>query len=169
MMGHASPRARRKRAAELLELVGLADRMGHQPNQLSCGQRQRVAVARALANHPPLVLGDEPTGSLDTAAGESLLQLLRDLQRSQGTTFILVTHDQSVARQTDRIIVMRDGRIVQEDRVGSPLEEDLKTWRRSALGRSIMAGEPVPGNGLLLSAEQRRALQALLARDGGAS
>lgn len=141
MMGYLGGRARRTRAEELLELVGLADRMGHLPNQLSGGQRQRVAVARSLANKPPLVLADEPTGSLDTAAGQDLMRLLRDLNQSQGTTFITVTHDPAVARQTRRVLVMADGKIVREDLIGSPLEEDLKMWRHSGLGRRIVQGE----------------------------
>jgi ABC-type lipoprotein export system ATPase subunit len=162
MMGHAGAGARRRRAEELLALVGLAERMGHRPGQLSGGQRQRVAVARALANRPPLVLADEPTGSLDTAAGDSLLRLLRDLQRSQGTTFVVVTHDTAVARQTDRVIAMRDGRVVQEDRIGSPLDEDLKAWRRSGLGRLIAAGGEAPAACLPLTPQQREALATLL-------
>ena len=108
MMGYMSGHSRRKRAEELMELVGLADRMNHLPNQLSGGQRQRVAVARSLANNPPLVLADEPTGSLDTVSGQDLLNLLRELNRSQGTTFLLVTHDPAVARQTRRVVVMAD-------------------------------------------------------------
>lgn len=141
MMGHRGLRARHKRAKELLELVGLPDRMNHLPNQLSGGQRQRVAVARALANDPPLVLADEPTGSLDTVAGMDLLKLLHELNHSQGTTFLVVTHDIAVARQTHRVLVMADGKIVREDLIGSPLEEDLKMWRHSGLGRRIIQEE----------------------------
>src|SRR5512141_1270441 len=91
MMGFMNPGARRKRAEELLKLTGLADRMNHLPGQLSGGQRQRVAVARALANQPPLVLADEPTGSLDTATGQELMHLLKELNHSQGVTFVIVT------------------------------------------------------------------------------
>ena len=141
MMGQLGLRERRKRSAELLELVGLVDRMNHLPNQLSGGQRQRVAVARSLANRPQLVLADEPTGSLDSSAGQSLMGLLRDLNQSQGTTFIVVTHDQAVARQTNRVLVMEDGRIVREDLIGSPVEEDLKMWRYSGLGRRISSDD----------------------------
>ena len=141
MMGQLGLRERWKRSAELLELVGLGDRMNHLPNQLSGGQRQRVAVARSLANRPQLVLADEPTGSLDSSAGQSLMGLLRDLNQTQGTTFIVVTHDQAVARQTNRVLVMEDGRIVREDLIGSPVEEDLKMWRYSGLGRRITSDD----------------------------
>lgn len=95
----------------------------------------------ALANNPPLVLADEPTGSLDTEGGRALMGLLRELNRSQGTTFIVVTHDPAVARQTNRVLVMEDGKVVREDLIGSPIEEDLKMWRHSGLGRRIMDGD----------------------------
>ena len=162
MMGHLGMVERRKRSAELLELVGLTDRMDHLPNQLSGGQRQRVAVARSLANKPLLVLADEPTGSLDSAAGHSLMGLLQDLNQSQGTTFIVVTHDQSVARQTNRVLVMEDGCIVREDLIGSPLEEDLKMWRYSGLGRRIVKDDEETEQKLGLSKSQFNAVQELL-------
>lgn len=141
MMGQVGLASRRKRSKELLELVEMGDRMRHLPNQLSGGQRQRVAVARALANNPPLILADEPTGSLDTEAGRALMGLLHELNQSQGTTFIVVTHDPAVARQTNRVLVMADGKIVREDVIGSPIEEDLKMWRYSGLGRRIVEGD----------------------------
>lgn len=162
MMGFSSPRERRKRAEELLALVGLAERLNHLPGQLSGGQRQRVAVARALANQPPLILADEPTGSLDTAAGLDLMRLLKELNRSQGVTFVIVTHDPSVARQTQRILVMADGKIVREDRIGSPLEEDLKMWRHSGLGQQIMSGQPVELQSLGISDHQVNDVKAVL-------
>jgi ABC-type lipoprotein export system ATPase subunit len=140
MMGQLGMSARKSRSKELLEMVGLGDRMRHLPNQLSGGQRQRVAVARALANNPLLVLADEPTGSLDTEAGRALMGLLQDINQSQGTTIIVVTHDPEVARQTNRVLVMADGKIVREDLIGSPIEEDLKMWRHSGLGRRIVEG-----------------------------
>ena len=133
-------RARRERARELLTLVGLADRMNHLPSQLSGGQRQRVAIARALANRPRLILADEPTGNLDTAAGEELMNLLADLNLSQRTTIIVVTHDRRVARATGRILTMRDGRISDDHAVTDPLTEDLRELGRSQLGQRLLAG-----------------------------
>jgi ABC-type lipoprotein export system ATPase subunit len=164
MMGHSGMFERRKRSGELLELVGIADRMNHLPNQLSGGQRQRVAVARSLANKPLLVLADEPTGSLDSAAGQDLMRLLRELNQSQGTTFIVVTHDQSVARQTNRVLVMEDGRIVREDLIGSPIEEDLKMWRYSGLGRRIIKNDQEAEQKLGLSEPQLQAVRILLSK-----
>ncbi|MFC2015802.1 ABC transporter ATP-binding protein [Chloroflexota bacterium] len=134
-------RARRERAKELLALVGLEDRMGHLPSQLSGGQRQRVAIARSLANQPRLVLADEPTGNLDTTAGEEIMGLLADLNLSQGTTVMVVTHDRRVARATDRILTMRDGRITDDHAVADPLTEDLREMGRSRLGKRLLAGE----------------------------
>jgi ABC-type lipoprotein export system ATPase subunit len=163
MMGHLGLGERRARSKELMELVGLGDRMRHLPNQLSGGQRQRVAVARALANNPPLVLADEPTGSLDSEAGRALMGLLRELNRSQGTTFVVVTHDVSVARQTNRVLVMADGRIVREDLIGSPIEEDLKMWRHSGLGRRIVEGDHDGAlNGLALADRTLEAVRVVL-------
>lgn len=167
MMGYRSRSARRERALELLHLVELEDRMNHLPNQLSGGQRQRVAVARALANNPPLVLADEPTGSLDTSAGRALMQLLRELSRTQGTTYIVVTHDPAVARQTNRVLVMADGRIVREDIIGSPIEEDLKMWLHSGLGRRIVEGDQDTVKLLALEGAQVEAVRALLGRADG--
>jgi len=138
MMGYQSIFTRRKRARELLELVGLGARINHLPSQLSGGQRQRVAIARALANRPPLILADEPTGNLDTVAGNELMSLIRDLNHSQGVTFLVVTHDLNVARQTRRVIVMADGKIARQDWIGLPIEEDLKVWSNSELGKRIL-------------------------------
>jgi ABC-type lipoprotein export system ATPase subunit len=161
MMGHRSLPARRKRARELLELVGLGQRMNHLPSQLSGGQRQRVAVARALANSPLLILADEPTGNLDTLAGNDLMSLIRDLNRSQGTTFLVVTHDLNVARQTRRVIVMADGKIVRDDRIGSPIEEDLKVWSHSELGKRILDKDVASLEGLGITREQMETLHEI--------
>jgi ABC-type lipoprotein export system ATPase subunit len=151
---------RRRRSEELLALVGLTDRMNHLPNQLSGGQRQRVAIARALANQPAIVLADEPTGDLDSQSGAEVIGLMHQLNRELGTTFIIVTHDSAVARQTGRILIMRDGRIVHEHTVGTPFEEDLATFRRSALGRALVAGDEAAL--AQLDPGERAALQRLL-------
>lgn len=115
MMYAGVPRQlRRNRAKELLELVGLGDRMHHKPTQLSGGQMQRVAIARALANKPAVLLADEPTGNLDSKSGEEILKIFSDLN-SEGQTIIVVTHDPDVAKRGDRIVRMRDGKIVSEE------------------------------------------------------
>ena len=100
------------RTTALLEEVGLAGRAHHYPSQLSGGEQQRVALARALANDPPLVLDDEPTGNLDSANGRHIMDLLRGIHRSRGTTIVLVTHDAELAALADRRLVLRDGRVV---------------------------------------------------------
>jgi len=130
----------RKRAEHLLELVGLSDRMRHLPGQLSGGQRQRVAVARALANDPAIILADEPTGSLDTQSGNEIMDLLETINREQGTTILIVTHDPKVARRTRRILTMRDGIIADDHRVESLVKEDLRELARSRLGRLLLDG-----------------------------
>ena len=164
MQGRIPGEARQARADELLALVGLADRAGHVPSELSGGQRQRVAVARALANDPPLILADEPTGNLDTTAGRDLMSLLRQLNQTKGTTFVVVTHDHAVARQTNRVVVMQDGKIVREDVIGSPLEEDLKLWRHSGLGRRLLTGDEEAIRRVGLNEEELTLLRGILAR-----
>ena len=109
----AAPRARRERAAELLERVGLGSRMGHRPNQLSGGQQQRVAIARSLANQPDLLLADETTGALDSATGIEVLALFQKLN-TEGLTVVLVTHDRGVADAARRRIAFRDGRVTED-------------------------------------------------------
>jgi ABC-type lipoprotein export system ATPase subunit len=103
---------RRKRAAGLLERVGLGNRLDHRPNQLSGGQQQRVAIARALVNRPAILLCDEPTGNLDTRTSKEIMAFFRDLNRTEGLTIILVTHDLEVARRADRALVLVDGEVV---------------------------------------------------------
>lgn len=134
------PRARRKRARELLELVGLAGRERHLPNMLSGGERQRVAIARALANQPAIVLADEPTGELDSQRSQEIISLMHRLNHELGTTFIVVTHDPNVARQTDRILILDSGRVVAEHLTTDPYAEDLRTLRDSPLGRALLNG-----------------------------
>ncbi|RJL30145.1 ABC transporter ATP-binding protein [Bailinhaonella thermotolerans] len=104
---------RRRRAAEALERVGLADRVTHRPHELSGGQRQRVAIARAVAGDPLLLLADEPTGALDTASGEAVVSLLRDLH-AEGSTIAVITHDPEIAASFPRRVRLRDGRVVED-------------------------------------------------------
>ncbi len=105
--------AARKRAKELLELLGMSDRINHRPSQLSGGQQQRVAIARALANNPPLLLADEPTGNLDTEAGRLVLKTLQDIQQETGTTVVVVTHDPTIAGAMQRVLTLVDGQLVE--------------------------------------------------------
>jgi ABC-type lipoprotein export system ATPase subunit len=116
LLAGRSPRAARRRAEELLEQVGLTDRASFLPSALSGGQRQRVAIARALSNEPLLVLADEPTGNLDSAATLDVLQLFDSLHES-GQTLVVVTHDARIAATADRMISMRDGALVDETRL----------------------------------------------------
>ena len=116
LLAGRSPGAARRRAAELLEDVGLTDRATHLPSALSGGQRQRVAIARALSNEPIVVLADEPTGNLDSAATLDVLRLLERL-RAAGQTLVIVTHDERIAATADRLIYMRDGTFVDETRL----------------------------------------------------
>ena len=107
------------RAQELLEAVGLQDRHGHYPTQLSGGEQQRVAVARAFSCRPPILLADEPTGNLDSTTGQIVIDLLLNLNRDQGSTLVLVTHDSTLAEHTERIISLHDGMIVSDQFVSS--------------------------------------------------
>lgn len=161
MMGHLGPGARRKRARELLEMVGLSGRMNHLPGQLSGGQRQRVAIARALANNAPLILADEPTGNLDSTSGAELLDLIRKLNAEHQTTFVIVTHDLNVARQTRRVLLMSDGKLVRDDKIGSPIEEDLKIWFTSELGKAILESRASELEPLGISVEEMQLLQGI--------
>ena len=122
LLGTGDPR----RARELLQRVGLADRLDHYPVQLSGGEQQRVALARAFMVEPPLLLADEPTGNLDSTNGKHVLDLLLDLNSRAGTTLVLVTHDPTLAAYADRIITMRDGKILTDElsRSRDPLATD---------------------------------------------
>jgi putative ABC transport system ATP-binding protein len=109
-----SPRQRRKTAIEMLQKVGLGDRLYHHSSQLSGGQQQRVAIARALATSPSILMGDEPTGNLDSKTSREVIALFRELNEEQGLTVILVTHDPTVAKNANRMIVLRDGSVVAD-------------------------------------------------------
>lgn len=112
--GQMDASTRRARAAQALKAVGLEDRMTHRPTELSGGQQQRVAIARAIVNQPAIIMADEPTGNLDSKVGREIMQLLLDLNKEIGTTLIIVTHDPTIAEQTQRIIRLRDG-VVEND------------------------------------------------------
>ena len=108
-----------ERIGQLLESVGLADRADHYPVQLSGGEQQRVALARAFVAHPPVVMADEPTGNLDTANGRHVLEMLIEMNRREQTTLIMVTHDRELADRADRLITLRDGRVVSDEMLDS--------------------------------------------------
>lgn len=118
MLYASVPRGQRTaRAKELLEMVDMGERMGHMPNELSGGQKQRVAIARAMANDPAIILADEPTGALDSATGRLVMDLFHRLHREQGKTIVLITHNQELAEETQRVITIRDGQVVDERRI----------------------------------------------------
>ncbi len=135
-----SNREERRRAVALLERVGLGQRLDHEPSQLSGGQQQRVAISRALVNHPPILLADEPTGNLDSRTSEEILQMFQRLNKEEGISVILVTHDLNVARHANRIIYIRDG-LIDEDALAQlmagetyrakwpPLQEWAFVWK----------------------------------------
>lgn len=114
--GGLSTRERRDMAAEALEAVGLGDRIKHRPNELSGGEQQRVAMARALVNTPSIIMADEPTGNLDSKSGEEIMEILLNLNRDKGTCLIIVTHDPEIAALTDRIVSIRDGVVVEDSK-----------------------------------------------------
>jgi putative ABC transport system ATP-binding protein len=117
-------RERRQRVTEALEMVGLADRIHHRPNELSGGEQQRVAIARALATQPDIILADEPTGNLDSRAGAEIMVIFQRLNREMGITVAFVTHDPDIAAHTRRIVQLLDGKIVADELVESPLDAE---------------------------------------------
>lgn len=125
LIGGTSKKEAKQRAQQLLDFMGLTGRTEHKPNQLSGGEKQRVAVARALVNHPAVVLADEPSGSLDTHNKEELHRLFFDLRDRLGQTFVIVTHDENLARQTDRTIHMLDGNIILPEKSSNHEEEQI--------------------------------------------
>ena len=132
-------KARRDRAEEALRQVGLAERMRHRPNELSGGQQQRVAIARALVNRPAIILADEPTGALDSKTGAEIIGLFQQLHRDLGQTVVYVTHDPFIARHTERVIRLADGKIVGDEKIEHP----------------VIAGTPRPSEVALAEETQR--------------
>jgi len=118
------------KAKRLLETVGLGDRLNHKPSQLSGGEQQRVAIARALANDPKIILGDEPTGNLDTKTGQKILNLLKELNQKEGYTLVVVTHDPRVAEYSDKIINLLDGEVLNETYPNDSRELEAKRGRK---------------------------------------
>ena len=163
MIGQISSHKERvMRAQHLLTLVGLDARANHLPSQLSGGQRHREAIARALANQPKLLLADEPTGALDSQSGAEILALLAELNQTQGMTIAVVTHDRQVAQSTQRILRMKDGRVVDDHRIDDPLEEDLLVLARSKLGQAILEEDDLPIQ--QITPEEELVLRQILAR-----
>jgi len=115
---YAGVRDRRQRAIAALERVGLGDRLHHRPNELSGGQQQRVAIARALVTNPSIILADEPTGNLDSRAGAEIMELFHRMHTEQGLTIVMVTHDPDIAAQCERVVHIRDGKILSDERNG---------------------------------------------------
>ena len=119
LLGGTPAKEARRRAIQMLERVGLGDRVGHRPNELSGGEQQRVTVARALVSRPAIVWADEPTGNLDTAMADQVIALLHELNREDGQTIVLVTHDPAIGASAGRLLRMRDGRLVGDQRQSS--------------------------------------------------
>jgi len=130
-------KARTEKAKAALETVGLADRMNHRPNQLSGGEQQRVAIARALVNDPTILLADEPTGNLDTKTGEEIIGLFQKLHQEKGQTVVYVTHDVFIARHTQRIIRLVDGKIISDEPVTHPLAAGTPRPEEAGESRSL--------------------------------
>ncbi len=130
---------RRERAKQALELVGLGDRLHHNPNELSGGQQQRVAIARALVNSPSIILADEPTGNLDSKSGAEIMRIFQALNDEQGMTIIFVTHEPDIAEHTRRIVRLQDGRIISDSRVKNPRSAGKQAYTRRT--SDLLTGE----------------------------
>jgi putative ABC transport system ATP-binding protein len=149
---YAGAKNRRERALKALELVGLADRTHHRPNELSGGQQQRVANARALVNNPSIILADEPTGNLDSKAGAEIVRIFQDLNENEGITVIFVTHEPDIAAHTRRIVRLHDGHIVDDSPVKNPRrasdylydEPDRQEESAGDVPEAVEAPEPEP-------------------------
>jgi len=139
-----SGRKRRARAEEMLALVGLSARLNFLPNKMSGGERQRVAIARALVNHPAIVLADEPTGNLDSKTTAEIMSLLAELNRSQGATVIVVTHNHEVAQATRRVVALRDGRVERDMLLQNTFDSDWLDFKSSSLGQAILGNNGIP-------------------------
>jgi putative ABC transport system ATP-binding protein len=137
-----SGRERRARATAALETVGLGDRLDHRPQELSGGQQQRVAIARALVNNPAIILADEPTGNLDSIASAEIMAIFQRLNTEQNITVVFVTHEPDIAEHTRRILRMRDGHLVADERVARPVIADPAAVRAAALEAETPAHEP---------------------------
>lgn len=122
MYANMPPKQRRKRAMELLALVGMEERADHKPNELSGGQNQRVAIARAMANDPHILLADEPTGALDSKTGHLVMDIFHRLHEEQDKTIVLITHSQELSHETERMITISDGRIIADKELGGEME-----------------------------------------------
>jgi putative ABC transport system ATP-binding protein len=125
IFGKVAAKIRRARVAELLDRVSLSDRADHKPPELSGGEMQRVAIARSLANHPKLILADEPTGNLDSASGKAIIDLFEELWKT-GTTILIITHDSTVASRTSRVVFLKDGQIKKS---AKDMAQDMKAFK----------------------------------------
>lgn len=116
LYGGLNNKSRKERAERLLELVDMKDRMLHKPNELSGGQKQRVAIARALANDPSIILADEPTGALDSATGRLVMDIFHKVHELEGKTIVFITHNNELAKETERIITLKDGQVISDEK-----------------------------------------------------